>query len=518
MIEFRPYQSESIEAVLRELATHRSTLLVLPTGTGKTIVFAEVAKRCRRIGRILVLAHREELLHQAVTKIEAAGLTAAIEQADQRVAPLFMPDVIVASVATLARPARREAFAPEAFALVVVDEAHHAIASSYLAILRYFTSARILGVTATPDRGDGSMLAKVFQSVAYQYEIRDAIDDGYLSPIVQHTVDVEGLDLRQVKTTYGDFEVGALSRVLEQEGNLHGVAAPLVELAGDRQTLVFASSVAHAQALVQVLERYAPGRSIALDGSADSEHRRAVLEAFSRGDYQYLVNCALFTEGFDCPSISCVAVARPTQSRALYTQMIGRGTRLAPGKSDLLVLDFAGNAGKHSLVCPSDILGGNEPPEVLARAKKLLLEKPEQLVHEAIDQARDQIAVEERKRVLAQARYRATAVDPFQVLRCAPKRTAYANLPASEKQREILERFKVAGLPEHFSRGQASALIGRLIERSRAGLCTYKQAHLLSKHGVDSEGITFEKAREIIDALASNGWRLPAQYRQGIPE
>ncbi len=316
-VQLRPYQTAAVEAVEREFAAGKKrTLLVLPTGCGKTVVFSEVAAREVADGvRVLVLAHRAELLEQANNKLRAAGVHAEIEQGQRRASS--RAPVVIASVQTL-RGKRLERYARDAFGLIIVDEAHHRIAKSYGAIADHFVTARELGVTATADRADGAGLGKVYESVAYTYEIRAAIRDGFLAPIRARRILVDGLDLSAVRTHHGDFDQGELAQVFVDEKALHGVVAPLIELVQRRRTLVFAVDVAHAHALADMINRYKPASAIAIDGSAKPAEREAAISLFRAGTFQFLVNCALLTEGFDAPSIECVALVRPTQSRALY--------------------------------------------------------------------------------------------------------------------------------------------------------------------------------------------------------
>lgn len=504
-MQLRPYQVASVDAVFRELASVRATLLVLPTGCGKTICFAEVARRFRPHGRVLVLAHREELVRQAVDKIErTARLVVGIEMADHRSdGGLFGCDVVVATVQSISR--RLERYAPDAFGLIVIDEAHHAPSgSSYRSVLDHFAGAKVLGVTATPDRSDRLAMGTVFESVALSYEIRDAIDEGFLAPIRQKAVHVEGLDLSRVRTTAGDLNEGDLEEILVEEENLHGIAFPTVEMAGDRPTLVFAASVAHAHALATVIGRHSGREAVALDGTVDRGLRSKTLSRFQGGEFQFLVNCALFLEGFDAPRISCVAMARPTKSRALYAQAIGRGTRLHPGKADLLVLDFEGNAGRHSLVSAVDILGGKDEEEVLAAARALAA-GGERSVTEAIDEARARIADERRRKVVARARYSAVNIDPFQILGAVEERKWWSDDAPTEAQLASLE---AAGIgTQGMTKGKASALIGQMKDRRARGLCTFKQARMLARNGRDPD-VSFDEAHRQIDLIAAEkGWK-----------
>lgn len=499
----RDYQEAAVSAVLRELDRVRTTLIVMPTGTGKTVVFAELARRWLDAGgrRVLVLAHREELIQQAKDKLRAfAGLQSDIERADDR-APvgMFESPVVVATVQTLARQARLDRFGPDGFGLVIIDEAHHAPSATYRQIVDFFAGAKVLGVTATPDRSDGEAMGQVFESVAFVYEIRDAIDEKHLVPIRQKAVEVAGLDLSSVRTTAGDLNEGDLTKILMEEENLHGIAHPTRELAGDRPTVVFSPSVEHAHSLAAVLDRGKPGCARALDGTAPPDLRARTLADFRSGAFQFLVNCALFTEGFDEPSIACVAVARPTKSRALYVQMVGRGTRLCPpDKKDLLVLDFKGNAGRHKLVTALDILAGNEDPEVVERARALAA-KGELALHEAIDEARARLAEERRRKILARARFEAVDVDPFQALGVAPFKKWWSDLPPTEKQ---IGHLAGAGVPlrSDLTRGQAAALLNEIGRRRYHKLAEYKDAIVLIKHGMDPD-IPASVAGRVIDRL-----------------
>lgn len=508
----RPYQRESANcAMVRFRASDRATLVVMPTGTGKTIVFAECAKRARAKGRVLVLAHRDELLTQAADKIRrATGLVCEIEAGDRRVDPSALPDVVVASVATLTRKARRERFAPDAFVLVIVDEAHHVAAASYRGVLDYFASAKVLGVTATPDRLDKRGLGAVFDSVAYVYEIRDAIEQGWLVPIKQRRVTVEGLKLDAVRTKKsGDFDDEALAEQFLTEQALHSVAAPLAELAAARPTIVFTPTVAVAGALAAVLGRYVGSQRVrAIDGNAKADVRAAVVRGFHAGEFQFLVNCALFTEGFDAPHTSCIAIARPTQSRALYAQMVGRGTRLHPEseKDHLRVIDFTDNSTKHKLVTVADILDGNRDEAVRERVAAIVADDPEVNVLDALDAASAQIAAERRARMLCEARYHTQDIDPFMVLGADSRAGRWGGIDPTDKQ---IHRLRQNGIdPIGLDRGQVSALITEIAERFARGLCTYKQARTLARYGLNPD-VSFADAQRAIDAIQANGWKAP---------
>lgn len=523
--KLRPYQTEAITAIERELSARRATLLVLPTGCGKTVVFSELIRReIGRGGRALVLAHRTELLDQAAKKLLDVGVYASVDQGQRKGSHLA--DVVVGSVQTL-RGVRLERYAADAFSLIVVDEAHHAAAQSYRSILGRFESARVLGVTATPDRGDGKALGKVFESVAYSYEMRRAIAESFLAPLHAKRILVEKMDLSEVRTHHGDFDQTELSKLLNEDENLLGVVKPLLEQAGDRKTLVFGVDVAHARALAEVINAHKPGKAIALDGTAKPEERKAVLALFRKGVFQYLCNCALFTEGFDEPDIACVALARPTQSRALYTQMLGRGTRLAPGKRDCLVLDFVGNSGRHRLIGPADALAGREltDDERKIAAKKLEdgQTELEGVLADAEREAKEQKAARRRElNSAALVLYRQREVDLFlgDLMPGVDPDDPAAHRPATPQQLADIEAAKLGKPPVGLSEAEAAAMLKAVKARREAGLCTIPQARLLENRlGCDTKGMTFARAQELIGAVASrNAWRSPWTVLSGQPE
>ncbi len=515
----RPYQKAACEAAIESLRNHRSALIVAPTGTGKTITFAELARIwAKRSEKVLVLAHREELIDQAVDKItKSTGLDVEVEMGDHHANWDGTKAVLVASVQTMARAGRRQKYAPDAFGLIIVDEAHHAPASTYQDVLSYFKGAKVVGVTATPDRLDGRGMKEAFESVASVYEIRDAIEQRWLVPIRQRTVFVDSLNLDKVSVTKtGDFNEAELEAELMRLENLHRMAVPTVEFAGERPAIVFTASVAHAHALADVICNYKPGAARAVSGDMSREERREVLEDFRMGRIQFLINCALLTEGFDAPFASCVVIARPTRSRALYAQMVGRGTRILGasyeqsienGKKDLLVVDLVGQAEQHSLVNCTDILDGNKDAELKAVAMDILDKDPDKDVLSALDEAAGNLAQNQKIRLLAKATYEIRKVDPFTVLGVLNRKGRWGGIGPTSRQVNALYKFGVPGA-ERLDRGQASALLDELFRRADAGRCTYRQAKLLMKHGLNCD-VTFADANEAISAIASNGWLVP---------
>lgn len=515
-LRLRPYQREALTALDGALDTDGEGLLVAATGTGKTTIFSKLTERRVALGeRALILAHRTELIEQARHRlVQDTGLDlmdVGVEQATQHASPANR--VVVASVQTLHKR-RLAKFRPDEFDLVIVDEAHHARAKSYERILAYFTGAKRLGVTATPDRLDGKGLAKAFGQVAYAYEIRDAIDDGYLVPIKARMVYVDSIDLSDVRTTAGDLNEGDLDKVLDTEQNLLSVVAPSLEICGDRPTLVFANTVAHAHNLAKVFNLRRPGCARAVDGTTDKGVRRQTLREFKARKFQYLINCALFTEGVDLPLTAAIVMARPTKSRAFYTQMVGRGTRClgrdyeescANGKRDLLVVDFVGNAGRHKLVCALDILDSSVDETVRQRAYKKAKEGDEYDIDDLLEVAAEEQLELDREALQAKVKYRVvTAQDQFTILGVRPRPGRWGGQKPSHKQRAILKQAKVKNA-DNLDKGQASAVIGKIFERRKKGLCTLPMASQLAARGIDPD-LPMHTAKRVLDEMTRYGW------------
>lgn len=298
-ISLRPYQEEAITAARNEFkAGRRSTLIVLPTGLGKTVVFGMIARRVAENGhRALILAHREELIEQAVNKLDMLGVEVGVEKAASRARSLFDPDVVIATVQTMQRT-RLESWPRDHFRLVITDEAHHATAASYQRIYKHFGQALHLGVTATADRADEENLGQVFESVAYELSLWDAMTapapGPYLSRVKFVQCDV-AIDLREIRTTGGDFNLADLEDRIRPL--IDTLANAIRQEVGERRTLVFCPDVGSSQAMATALA------SLGLSAewiSGDDPERRAKVERLQSGDIQVLVNCNLLTEGFDC--------------------------------------------------------------------------------------------------------------------------------------------------------------------------------------------------------------------------
>lgn len=519
VIRLRPYQEKAVALTGDALSAKRSALVVMPTGTGKTTFFSEMARTWSQKGRVLVLAHREELISQAAERIRTqTGVRVGIEMADSRSSILSPEPVVVASVQTLCRSKRRAKFEAEEFALIIIDEAHHSTSKSYRQILEHFPEARVLGVTATPDRTDEVGLYNVFEHVAFTYDIEDAIRDGYLCKVKQMAVYCKDFDVSNVRTKMGDLSESDLQQVMQLETVLHQIAMPLVRETQGRQTIVFAPGVKAAHALSDVLSRYTTAQVGVVDGAMDKEQRRATLDAYAKGEIQYLVNCQVLTEGYDAPATSCVAVARPTKSRSLYTQMVGRGLRTHPGKEDCLILDFYGNAGKHKLCCPLDVLGGQGLPDDIREMALAMARNGPIGLEEAVLKAHEQKAEQVRAKLIksrsmtAKLRsidYTTEEVSPFGMLMLDAKVSERNALEPglTDKQKAFLERSGIdAGQASKMGIRQASKAIDAIVDRRRKNLCTYKQAALLLRFGY-SPDVTMVEAKRILDELAASGWR-----------
>lgn len=541
----------------------RSTLTVMPTGTGKTVVFGHAASHWET-GRVMIVAHREELIFQAAQKVGAiCSETCGVEMGDIEVnesSVFSKPRVVVSSVQTLNSTRRgrlrMEKFNPSEFGLLVIDEAHHSTAPTYRRVIDWFYRNRelkLLGVTATPDRTDEEALGQIYETVAFEYGIQDAIGDGWLVPIEQQFVHVEGLDLSGCRSDKNDLKDIDVARVMNQESLLHKVVDPVVQLAGDSPTLVFAASVEHAHKMAEIFNRHKPASAVAIDGTTDKEIRREQLRAYARGEFQYLVNMGVFLEGFDEPRIGVVAMARPTKSRALYAQVAGRGTRPLPGvvdgvdeadarkrliaesgKPSMLMLDFVGNSGRHKLVCTADILGGNESDEVVERAtanakkksaqgrkadmqQELALAKQELEDELRQQHERDRMEAEaaaRRKHIIAKAKYSTKAVNPFDIFDIVPKREPgwHKGRKPTEPMKHALRRFKVDDdTINGLTYCQASEMLTLVAGRAKKGLCTVKQAKLMARFGYSTD-VSFEEAGRLIDALAKNHWQRPKEH------
>lgn len=516
-MELRPYQAEARESVFQEWEKVDRTLMVLPTGCGKTIVFAKITEDCVRQGkRVLILAHRGELLDQASDKIaKATGLRCAMEKAEETCLGSWYR-VTVGSVQSLMREKRLGRFPEDYFGTIIIDEAHHCVSDSYQRVLSHFPDAKVLGVTATPDRGDMRNLGVYFESLAYEYTLPKAIREGYLSPIKAMTIPIN-IDLAGVGVQAGDFKSGDIATALDPY--LYQIADEMAEHCHDRKTVVFLPLVKTSQKFRDILNERG---FMAAEVNGESQDRAEVLAAFDRGDYNVLCNSMLLTEGWDCPSVDCVVVLRPTKVRSLYCQMVGRGTRLCEGKESLLLLDFLWHTERHELCHPASLICENED---VARKMTANMEEAAgcPIDIETAEKKASEDVVAEREEALAkqlqEMRKRKKAlVDPLQYemsiqaedLSSYVPSFGWEMSPATDSQKKSLEKLGIC--PDDIDNaGKASLMLDRLNKRRQEGLTTPKQIRCLEKYGFQKVGTwQFDTAKNMIDRIAGNGWRVPS--------
>jgi len=525
-MKLRDYQEEARTAIANEWEKGvKKTLLVLPTGCGKTIVFSKVIEDRVKLGeRVLILAHRSELLDQASDKLaKATGIFTATEKAEQSCLNSWFR-VVVGSVQTLQRPKRLAQFDKDYFDTIVVDEAHHCISDSYQRVLEHFSNANVLGVTATPDRGDMRNLGSYFESLAYEYTLPKAIKNGYLSPIKALTIPLE-LDLSAVSMQSGDFKASEVGTALDPY--LEQIADEMLKYCADKKTVVFLPLVKTSQKFRDILNKKG---FKAAEVNGDSKDRAEILDDFSKGKYNVLCNSMLLTEGWDEPSVDCIVVLRPTKVRSLYSQMVGRGTRLYPGKEDLLLLDFLWHTERHELCHPASLICENEEVakkmteniEIAAGVAIDIEEAEEKAASDVVAQREEALA----KQLEEMRRRKRKLVDPLQFemsiqaedLSTYIPSFGWEMAPPSDKQIKALEKCGI--LPDTIDNaGKASMILDRLSKRRDEGLTTPKQIRFLEGKGFKHVGMwQFQSAKHMIDRIAANGWRVPnsinpAEYR-----
>ena len=516
MVELRPYQANAIKAVSDEFSRgHNHTLVVLPTGTGKTIVFAKVVELNISGGkRALILAHRGELLDQAADKLKfACGLDTALEKAEY--SSLGSRELVtVGSVQTLAQERRLAKFPRDYFDLIVVDEAHHCMSESYQRILAYFDSAKVLGVTATPDRADQKNLGQFFDSKAYEYTLNQAVRDGYLCPVKAQMIPLE-LDINSVGISGGDYAVGEIGSALEPY--LNQISLEMLNYCKGRKTVVFLPLVKTSQRFCELLNLHGL-RAAEVNGN--SKDRDKILKDFDSGEYDVLCNSMLLTEGWDCPSVDCIVVLRPTKVRSLYQQMVGRGMRLSPNKTELLLLDFLWMTERHDLCRPSALISKDQ--DIAVRIDKKMMDKEGGIDLIAAEDEAEGDAIREREESLAREleamrKRQRKLVDPIQYafsiaaadLANYTPTFAWEMSPPTARQIDYLEKHGIfAGQIQNC--GMASLIIEKLKNRQIEGLATPKQIRFLERYGFYHVGTwSFEAASKMITRIASNNWFLP---------
>lgn len=610
-MDLRLYQNEACAAVRDGWAEGlRRLLLVIATGGGKTVVFTKLAAEVVAAGkRVMILAHRDELIRQAAAKVrDAIGFTPAIEKAAERANEQSLhgkAPVVVSSIQSQISGAddrrRMHKFNPTEFGLIIVDEAHHSTADSYLAVVNHYLSnpeCRLLGVTATPDRNDDRNLGMLYERCVYEYQLWKAIADGYLVKPRQRSVILKGVEFSKVPTRRTpdggtDFVEAKLAPVMAAERPVHqvvsatieltygldkGTLLPLLEMEDDaarraalrdilagrphRRTLIFGVGVDHAALLADVLNRWladdgGPALAATVNGKTDAEVRRQIFRDFATGARPFLTNCQVATEGFDEPRVEVLVLARPTKSRSLLAQMVGRGTRPVPevagllgqmpdaaarraaiaasGKPHVEVLDFTDNSRRHDLVTAVDLLAPDDiDPAVLERAKEIAEDGENVDAEAALAEAEGEVK-EKQRQAREQAKADAAKADAAALLQLADhwrrslvgvgnyevsedngggSAAAGAGIVkgngASEKQVEFLVNLGVKrDTATGYSKRQASAVI----EDLKAKRCTVKQAKVLRRAGYaepEIAAMNFDAAGGAITELAANNWIRPS--------
>lgn len=517
----RNYQQEAVDAIMARFKEKDRTLLVMATGLGKTQVGCSVAEQFLP-GRVLWLAHRKELVTQGADRLQLV----TGEQVDIEMAEFWASNrarIVSASLDSIRT--RLDRWPPDHFSLVVFDEFHHAVAKSYRKVWEHFTGKK-LGMTATPDRGDEKALGQLVDDVAGVWDIVDGIHGGYLVPIKGQSVRVDEVNLSNISKTAGDLAAGELDE--EMASHIEGIVSKTLELEPGRTGIWFFPGVKSAELACDRLN--ALGHSSAfVCGETPKEERDDIMKGFKNGTYRHLTNCQVATEGFDAPNADMVVIGRPTLSRALYAQMVGRGLRVLPGTVDGIsgdadtrralvlasakphcaVVDFAGNAGKHTLITPEDLLGGDYTEEEVKLAKKVAKECPGDDVLANLEKARKELKAMMAK-LQSKVKASVTSFNPFELLHMDnpdPHKEAYRE-PATPQQLATLKAsFNCKDKQiTNLSKLEAQKLLGSLQTRRRLGLASLNQIAVLQKHGVTSPNIPFKVASKAIDYIARSGW------------
>ena len=519
MQTLRDYQLSAMDSIEEEWKKGvRSTLACLPTGVGKGSLIAELVAR-NLPKRAMVIIHKRELAFQTAKRLEQFGVDCDIEMGDLvATANIFAGSpCVIASVQTLnsGETKRMHRFDPMDFSLLLLDEVHHATSSTWTTAIKHFMDGnpkmKLCGFTATPDRHDGTALKKILESVAVNIGIIDMIEAGWLVDIDQKIVRIESLKFDKVRETAGELNGADLDRLLREHENLFGVATATLDCVGEKRTLLFASTIAQAEALTAILNSHKPHCASCVSQKTEETLRKQTLKDFSEGRLQILCNVGIVGEGVDIPGVEVVVCAAPTLSRSKYAQQIGRGTRPLPGlvdpfptpeerrgaiagssKPKLTVLDFTGtNATRHKLVSVADVLGGHISEEAREHCKKKIADEGEQNVREALALSEAEVkAILEAKRkaeadqfgnVKATATIQLSYVDPFDCFtKTQEKWQGFKQKhPLSLKQRQRL--LKNGWDPEQHTFQENIAAHTRMIS------ATDKQRWLMKKIGIAKE-------------------------------
>lgn len=501
----RPYQEKVIEAVTTSFESFSKLLAVLPTGAGKTCIFSWLAEK-QLPKRTLILAHREELIFQAAEKLKSAtGICAEIEKAE--LSASLTAQVVIGSIQTIQN--RLDKWPKDHFGLIVCDEAHHSLSSSWQQILKHFDGhAAILGVTATPDRGDKRNLGEYYESIAAEVSLFDLIRDGFLSRITIKSVPIK-IDVSTVNQSAGDYDAGQLSDALTPY--LRSIARAIKEHASFRRILVFVPLIQTSIAFAKICNEEG---ILSEHISGESPDRKEILERFAAGKFDLLSNAMLLTEGYDHAQIDCIVVLRPTRSRSLYSQMVGRGTRIDECKENLLLLDMLWMHTKHNLIRPAHLVAKSDEEAQLitkiAEERSAGGESQEELDLEGLALDASHQRHEALRRQLENAsKKKGKLVDAMEwCLRMGADDVAdyeptmkWESSQVSEKQAKLLKRMRV-DLATVTGKGHASKLIDVYMRSQKLTLASEAQRKLMARMGHPcADKATQEQAREFFAKL-----------------
>ena len=512
----RPYQMDALEAVKKEHASVQSTLVYSPTGTGKTVMFCELARRTVEAGgRVMVLVDRTELVHQTYQSMRQwAGVAPDIEQAELAASTneYTSSPIVVATVQTLrsGKGKRRERFAPDAFDLLICDEAHLSITKSTIETIEWFKqneNLRVVGFTATPKRQDGKSLGQLYDTCAYTYDIAKATGDGWLVPCKGKVVHIEELDFSRLPGGRKDWTNNEIARYMEINEVILGTAQAVVDKAGDRSTLVFCARVSHAERVAERINFLDPNTAAVIHGNTPKGDRRSIIQQFNAGSIKRIINCGVLTTGFDSPRVEVIVNARPTKSWALFTQIVGRALRPLPGivdqhdtaearrqaiadseKPSAEIISIVGRDYCMELVGPVDVLAGSDtPPGIVERAKELMdagVESPEDALIAAEEEEREAIEAMrnlESAPIRVHATYTEEEVNLYGPGEFKAAQAREVDVPAQRHVAFLI----AAGFSLKEMRGwsgqQCAAAVEVVRDRHERGLATKKQCNVLKK-------------------------------------
>lgn len=512
----RPYQIECVEKIEESFLEFDRVLITLFTGGGKTLIFSEIANRYIKSNkRVLVLAHREELLDQAAEKMmrfHGVDFTIIKSGKEYDESKMFQ----IGSVQSLCKEDRLNKFDKNYYGIIIVDEAHHCMADTYQTIFRHFNGAKILGVTATPNRSDGKKLAKFFETTAYEYKMEDGIRDGWLSSVIMRTGNVN-IDLSRVRTVAGDFVINELDDAITREFNKISRYIKTM-LQHRKRIMIFTPRIASAEILAEVLKRDGLGAEFVC---GKTKNRKDIIQKFKSGEVRIITNSMVLTEGFDCPEVDCIINLRPTQSKGLFTQMLGRGTRICSGKENILYVDFLWRTDKQiitpcNLFAETDAVARSMRDFLVMNANKsydmITLAQYIDLVMggiQVMEGARMEWVVGIDKKTPRTPSMFAYLINNRSLLEYEPI-YAWETQPATEKQIEFL--FAKCGIQtKNINKGFASKIIDVIVKRIKDKKCTVKQMFFLAKNGMFDRApeISMEDASKIMEGVSQNRWKVP---------